>query len=72
MSNVKIWEEAGHWVEIDLDLCFGVGAYSAICPVGVYEVVDDKVTVENISECIQCGACQGVCPHNAILHHWVY
>ena len=72
MSNVKKWEDADHWVEIDLDLCMGVGACSAICPVEVYEVVDGKVTAENIGECIQCGACQGVCPHNAILHHWAY
>ena len=72
MVNVKRWVEKTHWVEIDLDLCKGVGTCSTVCPVEVYEVIDGKVTAENIGECIQCGACQGVCPHNAILHHWVY
>jgi len=72
LSNVRKWEEEDHWVEIDLDLCTGIGACNEVCPVGVYEVVNGKVTAENIGECIQCGACQGVCPHNAILHHWAY
>ena len=72
MVNVKKWEVGNHLVEIDLDLCTGIGACNGVCPVGVYEVVDDKVTAENIGECIQCGACQGVCPRKAILRHWPY
>jgi len=72
MSKVKKWEEADHWVEIDLDLCTGIGNCSDVCPVGVYEVIDKKVKADNIDECIRCGACQGICPNNAILHHWAY
>ena len=72
MLKVKKWEEADHWVEIDLGLCTGIGACRAVCPVGVYRVVDGKVTAENIGECIKCGACQDVCPNHAILHHWAY
>lgn len=72
MINVKRWEEADHWVEVDLDRCTEVEACSAVYPVGVYEVVGGKVSAENVSECIKCGAGQGVCPHNVIVHHWAY
>jgi NAD-dependent dihydropyrimidine dehydrogenase PreA subunit len=72
MSNIKKWEELDHWVEIDLDLCTGISDCASICPVEVYSVVDGKVQANNISECIACGACQNVCPNNAILRHWAW
>jgi NAD-dependent dihydropyrimidine dehydrogenase PreA subunit len=72
MTNVKKWEEVDHWVEIDIDLCNGKGECVNICPMSVYEIIDDKVEANNIRECIECGACQDVCPSNAILRHWAW
>jgi len=72
MSNVKKWEETDHWVEIDLDLCKGTGKCVNICPMGVYEIIDGVISATNIAECIECGACQDVCPSKAILRHWAY
>ena len=72
MSNVKKWEGADHWVEIDLDLCAGAVVCVNICPMGVYKLVDGKVQADNIGECIECGACQDVCPSKAILRHWAW
>lgn len=69
ISNVKKWEIAEHWVEIDLDLCIGAGECVKVCPVQVYELIDGKVTAENIGECIDCMACQDICPTEAILTH---
>lgn len=69
MTNVKKWEENDHWVEIDLDLCVGSAECVDICPTEVFELVDGKVIAENISECIDCMACEGICPTHAILNH---
>ena len=72
MSNVKRWEEADQWVEIDLSLCNGAGNCADVCPESVYQVVDGKVKSDSIGECVECGACQDECPNNAILRHWAW
>jgi NAD-dependent dihydropyrimidine dehydrogenase PreA subunit len=72
MSNIKNWNEGENYVEIDLDLCNGSGECMSICPVEVYELVDNKVNADNIGECIRCGACEGGCPNKAILKHWAW
>lgn len=69
MTNVKIWEDNENWVEIDLDLCLGVGECVNVCPSGVYSLIDGKVAAENISGCVKCMACQDLCPNKAILNH---
>ena len=67
--TLKKWEGEDHWVEIDLDLCVGAGECVQVCPTEVYEVVDGKVVAENIGECIDCMACDGVCPTSAIVRY---
>jgi NAD-dependent dihydropyrimidine dehydrogenase PreA subunit len=69
MTKIQKWEKEGHWVEIDLDLCIGAAECVNICPAEVYELIDGKVIAEKIDECTDCGACEGVCPTNAILRH---
>ena len=71
MVNVKRWEVEDHWVEIDLDLCSGIRECVNACPVSVYELVDGKVKAD-IKMCIECGACEGICPKKAILSHWAW
>ncbi|MFW9825601.1 MAG: 4Fe-4S dicluster domain-containing protein [Candidatus Thorarchaeota archaeon] len=53
-----------------LDLCQALREFVNVCPAEVYEIIDGKVTAENVSECIECGACQDDCPYNAILRHF--
>ena len=72
MSDIKRWEEADHWVEVDSALCRGISRCIDVCPMGVYSLVDKKVVAENIGECIACGACRDVCPNGAIVSHWAY
>ena len=69
MVNIKRWEDGGHWVEVDLDLCEGLGVCVEICPVEVYELIDGKVIANNIKECTDCMACLDVCPTDAIINH---
>ena len=69
MANIKKWEEGELWVKIDLELCQGAGECVDVCPEEVYEVVEGKVIADNIGACSECAACDGVCPHDAILDH---
>jgi NAD-dependent dihydropyrimidine dehydrogenase PreA subunit len=69
MTDIRKWEDNEHWVEIDLDLCVGVADCFEICPVECFELLDGKVSAENIGECIDCLACEGICPVEAILKH---
>ena len=61
-------KKLGVVVEIDYDRCVGAGECAYVCPASVYEVVDGKSTCPNIDDCVQCCACQSVCPTKAIKH----
>jgi len=69
IDKTKKWESNDHWVEINLDLCQGAGDCVEVCPVEVYDLDDGIVNATNIGECIDCMACQDICPYDAILKH---
>ena len=52
-----------------MDLCIGAGDCIEVCPVDIFDFVNNKVDADNIGECTDCMACQGVCPNDAILKH---
>lgn len=72
MATIKKWSSNGNWVEVDWDLCAGSGECVEVCPAQVYDIIDGKVSADDIAECIQCGACQGACPYEAILNHFAW
>ena len=74
MAEIKKWTGGDCFVEIDLALCKGDEMCAEDCPADVYTVSEGKASEENICDCVECGACQGVCPNNAILSHsaWTY
>jgi len=53
-------------IKIDNDKCDGCGTCKDICPVNVFEIVDGKSKVVNLSECLICRACEVQCPNSAI------
>jgi len=53
-------------IKIDNDKCDGCGTCKDICPVSVFEIVDEKSKVVNLSECLVCKACEVQCPNGAI------
>ncbi len=72
MPDTRKFESGDAWVEIDIEACTGVSDCVDICPADVYEVEGGKVKADNIGECLECGACEGVCPSDAILNHWAW
>lgn len=72
MADVRKFENGDAWAEIDLDLCTAAGECVNACPAAVYEIIEGKVNAEAIGDCVECGACQGVCPVDAILSHWAW
>lgn len=53
-------------VTVDNDKCIGCGECVDICPVGVYELQDEKTAPINAEECVGCESCIEVCEQEAI------
>ncbi len=54
-------------IKIDTEKCTGCGTCVDNCPVGLYELNDDKaVLTGDISECAVCRVCEASCPSVAI------
>ena len=51
-------------IQIDLDKCAGCGQCVPVCPIGLLELVDDKVHLKE--GCTLCGACQEAYAFEAI------
>lgn len=66
----KEWksEAGGFTIKIDMEKCNGCGNCVTACPVGVFELKDEKSEVVKIDECIECCACVPGCGENAINH----
>ena len=64
----KVYEEGEIKIIIDTYKCTGSGECVTACPVEIFEVIDDKAVVKNVSECIECCACVNACPNEAIEH----
>ena len=66
---VKKYEANDIVIEIDLDKCVGAAECVDVCPVEVFEIVDDKSTAPNVEECTECCLCVESCPTGAITHN---
>jgi len=54
-------------VTIDYDTCTFCQTCVSTCPMGVFEVEDDKVVPAQEDQCIVCRACEASCPVEAIV-----
>jgi NAD-dependent dihydropyrimidine dehydrogenase PreA subunit len=53
-------------VTIDHDICTFCQTCVNTCPMGVFEVEDDRVVPSQEDQCIVCRACEASCPVEAI------
>lgn len=53
-------------VVVDPEKCEGCEECVEVCPVDVYELIDDKSVPVNAEECLGCESCVEVCEHDAI------
>ncbi len=62
------WHEDGNdvTIKIDHDKCTGCGDCVDACPVEVYVLVNEKSDAKNVAECVECCACEDVCPDDAL------
>jgi NAD-dependent dihydropyrimidine dehydrogenase PreA subunit len=51
---------------VDQDKCQGCEECVDVCPVEVFEMVDDKSSPVNAEECLGCESCVEVCEPGAI------
>jgi len=56
----------GYKPEVDAEKCVGCGECVEVCPVDVYEIIDEKSVPVNEDECLGCESCAEVCEHEAI------
>lgn len=56
----------GFTVTVDEDKCEGCEECVDVCPVEVFEMVDDKSSPVNADECLGCESCVEVCEPGAI------
>lgn len=53
-------------IEIDTELCENTQACEAVCPFGVFEIVNGRIAVTSSGECTACFKCVESCPSGAI------
>ena len=53
-------------IVVDSQKCTGCGTCKDTCPVGVYEIKDNKSVAIKAEECLVCRACEVQCPETAI------
>jgi len=66
-NQSKIKEETSMFqVTVDADKCTGDSNCVDTCPVGVFELQDNKAVPVNMDECLGCESCVEVCETAAI------
>ena len=53
-------------IEVDVEKCIGCGDCVDVCPVGVYEMQNEKSVPVNAEGCIDCESCVEACEQEAI------
>jgi NAD-dependent dihydropyrimidine dehydrogenase PreA subunit len=53
-------------LELDPGKCAGCGMCLIVCPHDVFVMNNGKARIKNRDFCMECGACMGNCPTNAL------
>ena len=53
-------------LKLNEEKCTGCGLCVAVCPHEVFTIVDSNAHIIDLDACMECGACSGNCPVNAL------
>ena len=55
-------------ININYEACRGIDCLDCldICPMNVFDTVDDVLIIKKLDNCCGCQVCVDVCPNNAI------
>jgi NAD-dependent dihydropyrimidine dehydrogenase PreA subunit len=53
-------------LQVNRELCNGCRLCVMVCPRNVLAVIDQKVNIQKLDSCIECGACMMNCSEGAI------
>jgi len=65
MKDFRYIEDVSTLV-LDEQKCIGCSLCTEVCPHGVFEMQGKKAGIVDFNACMECGACVGNCPADAI------
>ncbi|MBD3196372.1 MAG: hypothetical protein GF317_15040 [Candidatus Lokiarchaeota archaeon] len=64
--GVEWIESTENFIKVNQNICTGCAKCLNVCLAGCYELLDHKVKIRSLKECMECSACWYICPEEAI------
>ena len=68
--GIKWVEKTGVFIKINEQKCTGCANCVKVCLAGCFEMVDRKVKIKSLENCMECASCWYVCEPEAIDFSW--
>ena len=68
--GVKWVENRGVFIKININKCIGCANCLNVCLADCFEIVNKKVRIKTLENCMECGSCWYVCEEEALEFAW--